>query len=131
MKPKHRILVVEDKQHERLAIARLLWQEDYDVVLVTVAPVDDYDALIAAVDFAKVTKHEKARGEATVELPATITDVRSCRLLTGPRPNSHNTFDQPDEVRPVDLTSYRVAGGRASLTVPPYAIATIRLVCAT
>jgi two-component system, NtrC family, response regulator HydG len=33
MKPKHRILVVEDKQHERLAIARLLWQEDYDVVL--------------------------------------------------------------------------------------------------
>jgi two-component system response regulator HydG len=33
MKPKHRILVVEDKQHERLAIARLLWQEDYDVLL--------------------------------------------------------------------------------------------------
>lgn len=30
---KHRILVVEDKQHERLAIARLLWQEDYEVVL--------------------------------------------------------------------------------------------------
>ena len=33
MKPKHRILVVEDKQHERLAIARLLWQEDYEVLL--------------------------------------------------------------------------------------------------
>ena len=33
MKPKHKILVVEDKQHERLAIARLLWQEDYDVTL--------------------------------------------------------------------------------------------------
>jgi DNA-binding NtrC family response regulator len=33
MKRKHRILVVEDKQQERLAIARLLWQEDYDVVL--------------------------------------------------------------------------------------------------
>jgi DNA-binding NtrC family response regulator len=30
---KHKILVVEDKQHERLAIARLLWQEDYEVVL--------------------------------------------------------------------------------------------------
>jgi len=33
MKPKYRILVVEDMQHERLAIARLLWQEDYEVVL--------------------------------------------------------------------------------------------------
>jgi DNA-binding NtrC family response regulator len=33
MKPKHRILVVEDKQQERLAIARLLWQEDYEVLL--------------------------------------------------------------------------------------------------
>jgi len=33
MKPKHKILVVEDKQQERLAIARLLWQEDYDVAL--------------------------------------------------------------------------------------------------
>jgi DNA-binding NtrC family response regulator len=33
MKPKHRILVVEDKQHERLAIARLLWQEEYEVLL--------------------------------------------------------------------------------------------------
>ncbi|HEX5106148.1 MAG TPA: sigma-54 dependent transcriptional regulator [Pirellulaceae bacterium] len=31
MKTKRKILVVEDKQHERLAIARLLWQEDYDV----------------------------------------------------------------------------------------------------
>ncbi len=30
---KHKILVVEDKQHERLAIARLLWQEDYEVLL--------------------------------------------------------------------------------------------------
>jgi two-component system response regulator HydG len=33
MKRKHRILVVEDKQHERLAIARLLWQEDYEALL--------------------------------------------------------------------------------------------------
>lgn len=31
MKPKNAILVVEDKQNERLAIARLLWQEDYEV----------------------------------------------------------------------------------------------------
>jgi two-component system response regulator HydG len=31
MNAKHRILIVEDKQHERLAIARLLWQEDYEV----------------------------------------------------------------------------------------------------
>jgi DNA-binding NtrC family response regulator len=31
MKTKSKILIVEDKQHERLAIARLLWQEDYEV----------------------------------------------------------------------------------------------------
>jgi two-component system response regulator HydG len=33
VKPKHKILVVEDKQQERLAIARLLWQEEYEVLL--------------------------------------------------------------------------------------------------
>src|SRR5262245_26644412 len=33
MNPKPTILVVEDKQNERLAIARLLWQEEYDVKL--------------------------------------------------------------------------------------------------
>jgi DNA-binding NtrC family response regulator len=33
MKPKPKILVVEDKQQERLAIARLLWQEDYEVLM--------------------------------------------------------------------------------------------------
>ncbi len=31
MNAKRKILVVEDKQQERLAIARLLWQEDYEV----------------------------------------------------------------------------------------------------
>jgi two-component system, NtrC family, response regulator HydG len=33
VRPKYRILIVEDKQHERLAIARLLWQEEYEVLL--------------------------------------------------------------------------------------------------
>jgi DNA-binding NtrC family response regulator len=33
MKQKKTILVVEDKQNERLAIARLLWQEEYEVKL--------------------------------------------------------------------------------------------------
>jgi DNA-binding NtrC family response regulator len=33
MKPKPKILVVEDMQQERLAIARLLWQEDHEVLM--------------------------------------------------------------------------------------------------
>jgi DNA-binding NtrC family response regulator len=33
MRPKPKILVVEDKQQERLAIARLLWQEEYEVLM--------------------------------------------------------------------------------------------------
>lgn len=33
MKPKPRILVVEDKLQERQAIARLLWREDYEVLM--------------------------------------------------------------------------------------------------
>ena len=33
MNAKHKILIVEDKQNERQAIARLLTQEDYEVVL--------------------------------------------------------------------------------------------------
>ncbi len=43
--------------------------EDYDVVHVTVAPVDDFDKLIAAVDFGTVVDSEKAKGAAKVELP--------------------------------------------------------------
>lgn len=33
MNPKSKILIVEDQLHERVAIARLLQQEDYSVVL--------------------------------------------------------------------------------------------------
>jgi hypothetical protein len=43
--------------------------EDADECYVLVAPVDDFDKLVADVDFGDVTEQDKAKGEATIELP--------------------------------------------------------------
>jgi alpha-N-arabinofuranosidase len=63
--------------------------------------------------------------EATFELPARITDVFRSQLLAGRHANSHNSFDAPDEVRPVDFPDYQVDGRR--LTLPPRSIVTVRV----
>jgi hypothetical protein len=47
--------------------------EDYDLALVAVAPVEDFDKLVAAVDFGTVADQDKARMGATIEL--TIEDA--------------------------------------------------------
>jgi alpha-N-arabinofuranosidase len=65
--------------------------------------------------------------EADVELPQRITTVHRGRILTGARPNSHNTFAAPDEVRPADFEGYRIDGARLRLTVPPHSIVTLRV----
>jgi hypothetical protein len=42
--------------------------DDFDAWGVAIAPVDDFDKLLAEVDFGTVTDQEKARGDATIQL---------------------------------------------------------------
>jgi hypothetical protein len=44
--------------------------DETDEWLVAVAPIDDFDKLVAGVDFGKVTDQEKAKGGVTIELKA-------------------------------------------------------------
>lgn len=65
--------------------------------------------------------------EITVELPRAITEVKRAEVLTGETHDAHNTFDAPEQVRPVDL-AHTIDGARATFTLPPRSVATIRLV---
>lgn len=63
---------------------------------------------------------------AVVELPAPISDVLSARVVAGATHTSHNTFDAPEVVVPVDVEP-AVDGRRLRLTLPPRSVATVRL----
>lgn len=64
---------------------------------------------------------------ATLRLPASITDVLSARVLTGEKSDSHNTFDAPNVVAPVVFDGYRVEGDTLTVTLPPRAVASLRV----
>jgi alpha-N-arabinofuranosidase len=46
----------------------------------------------------------------------------SGRILTAPALNSHNTFENPDEVRPADFNNVKIRKNIVSLTIPPKSI---------
>ena len=46
----------------------------------------------------------------------------TARILTGDALNSHNTFDAPDTVRPVDFDGVRLHGSTADVAMPPRSI---------
>jgi alpha-L-arabinofuranosidase len=49
------------------------------------------------------------------------------RVLTGDAINAHNTFDQPDRVRPATLDGVTLADGQVRLTLPPRSVAVIEV----
>ena len=65
--------------------------------------------------------------DATVDLPGRVTTVHRHQILTGARPDSHNTVATPDEVTLADFDDYRVDASRLRLTVPPHSIVTLRV----
>ncbi|MEC8929932.1 MAG: alpha-L-arabinofuranosidase C-terminal domain-containing protein, partial [Candidatus Latescibacterota bacterium] len=46
----------------------------------------------------------------------------TARILTGDALNSHNTFDAPDTVRPVDFDGVRLHSSTADVAMPPRSI---------
>jgi alpha-N-arabinofuranosidase len=66
----------------------------------------------------------------SVRLPAAIADVVSARVLAGDASDAHNTFDAPDAVAPASFDGFQVQGDTVAITLPPRAVATIRVAVA-
>ena len=60
-------------------------------------------------------------------LPGAVADVISARLVAGEKPDAHNTFDAPEVVSPVAFDGYRVTGDTLTVTLPPRAVASLRV----
>ncbi len=57
----------------------------------------------------------------------TITALESAEILTGPGPKAANSFEQPDVVVARPFTGINVAGGQATLELPPLSFAALTL----
>jgi alpha-N-arabinofuranosidase len=66
----------------------------------------------------------------SVRLPAAIADVVSARVLAGDASDAHNTFGAPDAVAPASFDGFQVQGDTVAITLPPRAVATIRVAVA-
>jgi alpha-N-arabinofuranosidase len=53
--------------------------------------------------------------------------VNTASLLTAPKINSINTFDEPGRIKPVDFSNYSLKKGTLTVTLPPKAIVTLEL----
>ncbi|MES2021148.1 MAG: alpha-L-arabinofuranosidase C-terminal domain-containing protein [Pseudomonadota bacterium] len=51
----------------------------------------------------------------------------SGRIVTGTTMDAHNSFEQPDEVKPVAFTGAHVSGGTLSTTLPPMSVVVLDL----
>jgi alpha-N-arabinofuranosidase len=57
---------------------------------------------------------------------ATATRV-SGRILTGPATNTHNTFEQPDLVKPASFEGVKVAKGGLNVSLPPRSVVVLEI----
>ena len=55
------------------------------------------------------------------------TDKITGKMLTAEKMNAHNTFDNPDEVKPVDFSDYRLAGNNLKVNMPPMSVIALEL----
>jgi alpha-N-arabinofuranosidase len=68
----------------------------------------------------------RAAAAVTIELRAAgDTRAVSGRILTAADMNSHNTFSQPDAVKPAHLEGLSLAGGELTMRLPPRSVAVL------
>ena len=60
----------------------------------------------------------------TIELRGT--DVTAAKIqgtiLTADEVDAHNTFEQPDNVKPVEFTDYKLENSTIQVTLPPMSV---------
>ncbi len=49
------------------------------------------------------------------------------RVLKSKNPHDHNTFNEPDKVKPADFTDYKISGNRIDAVVPPAGIVVLQI----
>jgi len=56
-----------------------------------------------------------------------LSNVINASLLTAPKINSVNTFDNPEVVKPVDFSDYKLKKETLTVTLPPHSVVTLQL----
>ena len=65
--------------------------------------------------------------DVAIELSGTNASRATGRILTAPAMNSHNTFEQPETVKPAPFTGARVAGNQLSVALPAHSVVVVEL----
>ncbi|WP_010663057.1 alpha-N-arabinofuranosidase [Marinilabilia salmonicolor] len=56
-----------------------------------------------------------------------LTKVLSASVLTAPDFNSYNSFDEPETVKPVEFSDFKIKKGVLTVTLPAHSVATLQL----
>jgi alpha-N-arabinofuranosidase len=49
------------------------------------------------------------------------------RILTAPAMNAHNTFDQPDAVKPAEFSAFKITGAGFAATLPAKSVVVLEV----
>jgi len=76
---------------------------------------------------AKAGVFELHGGKVTVKMDGLNPVSVSGRVLTAPAINAHNTFANPQAVKPAAFTGAQVAGGLLTVALPPKSVVVLEL----
>ena len=62
-----------------------------------------------------------------LNLESFMTDKIAGRILTAGKMNAHNTFDNPDEVKPSDFSNFDLTGNNLKVNMPPMSVIVLEL----
>jgi alpha-N-arabinofuranosidase len=65
--------------------------------------------------------------EVACELRGGKAQKLSGRVLTAPAMNAHNTFDQPDTVKPAEFSAFKITGAGFSVTLPAKSVVVLEV----
>ncbi|MCC7494643.1 MAG: hypothetical protein IT204_19955 [Fimbriimonadaceae bacterium] len=71
--------------------------------------------------------HHAEVSDLRIEVRGMLVNKAVGRVLSGPAPDSHNTFDAPETVAPQPLESYRRAGDGVAVELPPRSVVVLEL----
>jgi alpha-N-arabinofuranosidase len=63
----------------------------------------------------------------TVKLDDVKTSSVTGRILTAAKLQDHNTFEQPEKIKPVIFNGTKLAGGLLQVTLPPFSVVVLAL----
>jgi alpha-N-arabinofuranosidase len=75
-----------------------------------------------------MTNMDHERGaEVKAEIKGASPTSCTGRILTASTLNAHNTFNQPDQVKPVDFDDFRLSGGELTVRLPARSVLVLEM----